>query len=111
MSIAKMQLFYSDSCPACRNFKPVWEKLKQDMTDNNIQFQELDCQKDMASCEIKKISTIPHLEVTISDGTTFKYTNSRDYPDLRDFILSNNVQQGGAKPKGKSIRYHIKYIN
>ena len=113
MSITKMELFYSNSCPACRNFKPVWNKLKEDMGSNNIQYTELNCQDNMEGCKLNNVTTIPHVEVYLSNNQHFKYTNSREYPDLRDFILSkNSVQQGGNLLNNKkSTRYPIKYIN
>lgn len=79
----KIYLYRSETCPACRDFKPVWDLMLPKFNEKNIKYYDIECSK--GDCTgIEYIPTI----IVEKNGTRAEYKGARNYESLIKFIDS-----------------------
>lgn len=77
-------LFYSDQCPACVQFKPIWKQLKED-TSVKVNYVEAESATDQYKDLQKKlnitVTSVPTI-VLVKQGKTTIYNETRDKDNL-----------------------------
>lgn len=104
---SQIYLFYSQNCPACQRFKPVWDKIHNDINVRNT-FPNVDAipidvddPKYQNLVDKYKISQVPTL-IYKTPNRNFKYEGPHDYQRITDWIASRNpdLYQGQPVPEG-----------
>ncbi len=75
-------LHHTEWCPACKNIKGPWARLKTDLKDMNIAFAEVDEDK----THTPWVQGYPTIVMT-KHGRAYEYKGRGDYDQLRSFIL------------------------
>lgn len=58
-----VSLYYAEWCGVCKNFKPMWEKLKQQYANvKNVIFREIDCSKKEVADKIRQLTALKNGE-------------------------------------------------
>ena len=108
----KVILFYADWCGHCKTFKPIWEKLKGELkNNNNIEFEEYesDNKEIMNKFNINGYPTIKVIENNISSD----YNGMRDMDSILTFlnIQSNKHNQLGGNIDSIQLPNEIQIID
>ncbi len=78
----RVVLFFRPSCPACQEFKPTWEGLKQEL---KITFEDVNTESANASAKEKQygveVMSVPSIFIIV-DGKVSKYEGNRDRDSL-----------------------------
>lgn len=91
---AELMLFYVDWCPHCKTAKPVWEELKAEYQNKNINgyhvlFTEINCTNETAEIEklINKfnIEGYPTIKL-LKDGNVIEYDAKPNKDTLEQFL-------------------------
>ena len=104
----KVMLFYADWCGHCTKFKPVWENLKKDFDNKNIDYEEFEASNEEIMQKYN-IEGFPTIKIVQEDQIT-DYSGQRD----RDSILHYLGEQsgGGIDPFYKKyLKYKKKYLD
>ena len=102
MSSNKVTLYYADWCGHCKNFKPIWEGLKNVFNENNIKHEEYEESKDEEVMLRENIEAYPTIIIE-NDSGKYQYNGGRDADSiLREFFT---MQGGGSKNKKFKIQY------
>jgi thiol-disulfide isomerase/thioredoxin len=84
----RVVLFYRPSCPACQQFKPIWDEVKSSLI--NTTFEEINTEVDDVSAKEYQygvtIETVPAIFI-IKDGVVKKYDGDRKGSMLISAIL------------------------
>lgn len=75
-------LYYTDSCPHCINFKPVWKSFVSKNMSLPVKFREVDCEKEEA--DVDGVPTVMYYE----NGKEEEYRGTRTRKGLEEFIRS-----------------------
>ena len=91
---AELMFFYADWCPHCKTAKPIWEELKTEYQDKNINghtlvFTEVNCSNETA--EVDKLMNQYNVEgyptiKLIKDGQVIEYDAKPTKETLTQFI-------------------------
>lgn len=81
--------FYAPWCGHCQRLAPTWKRVAEALRDQNVvKISQIDCTQYRPICSEFKVAGYPTL-LWIEDGQAVqKYTDSRDFHDLVDFIVS-----------------------
>ena len=83
-----IMLFKMDTCGHCKNFMPVWEHLKKELS-NKYNFIMYDSNKDIDKVKEYNVDGFPTL---IKNGNTVtQYDGDRDYESVKYFIMNQNM--------------------
>ena len=82
--------FNTDWCGHCQNFKPKWEKLKQEMDGTKINgvdvsFISVDCDEKAELGKAYNVSGYPTIKL-LTDSEVIEYDDERSESKLRQFI-------------------------
>ena len=78
-----LKLFYADWCPHCIDFKPIWNKIKNQHT--NIDFINVDCTNN--SPQVPYVKGFPTIALLDSNERFIEtYENDRSYEDFNSYI-------------------------
>tara|TARA_B100000886_G_scaffold316909_1_gene255834 strand:- start:1088 stop:1414 length:327 start_codon:yes stop_codon:yes gene_type:complete len=107
--MTKVTLFYADWCGHCNTFKPEWEKLKEILPKNNIEFAEYEDSKNADVINSNNIEGFPTIKIETNEGT-FDYNGRRDADSILDTVLP--LKQTGGLSSNRYVNkkiYMIKY--
>jgi len=82
--------FYAPWCGHCKRMAPDWEKLGQEITDENIVIAKVDCTVQKSVASLMKIRGFPTLYL-FAENIMYEYAGPRSYEDLKKFA------EGGYK--------------
>ena len=85
---ADLYFFYTSWCPHCKTAMPVWNKLKENtksVKDININFYEVDCDKDSATAEKYNVEGYPTIKLVYNDKV-ITYDAKPDIDTLKQFL-------------------------
>lgn len=79
-------LAYSDSCPHCRNFKPIWNQFKNKY-QNVIDIREVDTQnpKEAKIAQELGVRSIPKIYL-LNNGKKHVFEGERNLANLEKFV-------------------------
>ena len=85
--------FYTEWCPYCKKAKPEWEKFKdvyskQSVNGYNLEFKEVDADKDEETATKFKVEGYPTIKL-IKDGTIVEYDAKPKFETLEKFVKSS----------------------
>lgn len=82
----EITLFYADWCHFCKEFKPVWNNMKDESSYDlaNIEFIEYG-EQDAAKLN-KRVNGYPTIRINIF-GAEHEYENNRNPDDMYRFII------------------------
>jgi len=97
-------LYYANWCPHCVNFKPTWNKLKEDLS-TQVTFKEYEDGNNKAQIAAANIQAYPTIKINGKE-----YLGDRSYNALKSFLSG---QSGGSRNNfyEKYLKYKHKYIN
>lgn len=82
----KTLLFYfAPWCGYCKNFMPVWNKLKKYRKMYKIDMQAINCDEHPMICKRDDVKSYPTLRL-VSDNKIIEYSGDRTLDDLLKFI-------------------------
>ena len=86
----KIVLYSAPWCSHCEQFKPKWNKFKEDNKNkiNNLDIKTVDCQTENELCNNEKIEFIPSI-IMYKNGDKKVYEGEKDIEQLKKWILSN----------------------
>ena len=81
--------FYANWCNPCKMYGPIFEKVKQELQNEEFTFQEVNVEQDTENLSAKyKVRGIPHT-VVLEDGEEIKsQSGAIEEIQLREFILN-----------------------
>ena len=79
--------FYAPWCKYCKEFKPIWIKLKEKLIEMKINFFEIDCNKKKEYCKDFEIEEYPSIKM-FYNKKIYNFDKSRSLDNLIDFILN-----------------------
>ena len=84
-SSKKLLLFKADWCPACKSFKPIWNKLKKEI-NNDYELITYDSEKDETIFSNNKIEYLPTIMLD-DDGKKTQYNGPWEVDSLKKFCV------------------------
>ncbi len=89
-SQSDLYFFYTSWCPHCKSAKPIWEKLKQDVGNSQvngttIKFIEIDCDQDSATADKFKVEGYPTIKL-VHKNQIIEYDAKPDLDTLKTFL-------------------------
>lgn len=90
---ADLYFFYTTWCPYCKKALPEWNKLKEKLEngtikDYQINFYEIDCDKNKEFADSQKIEGYPTIKLMVN-GQTIEYDAKPNYDTLMQFLNSS----------------------
>lgn len=83
-----LYLMKAEWCPHCVAFKPVWNKLQEELKDV-INFKTLDSEKDKEEIQSYNIDGFPTIIFKVGDKA-YEYVGPRDEQGIKDFVAQYN---------------------
>jgi thiol-disulfide isomerase/thioredoxin len=83
-----LYLMKAEWCPHCVAFKPIWNKLQDELKDL-INFKTLDSEKDKEEIKTYNIDGFPTIIFRVGDKS-YEYVGPRDEQGIKDFIKQYN---------------------
>ena len=80
----KVMLHHTPWCGYCKRLMPIWNVVKKDLRDTNIEFNEIN--EDIAKTE--GIKTYPTIVMIDEYGHRHVYENIRTVEDIKNWVLS-----------------------
>lgn len=88
LSFPSLIYFSKPNCQYCNSFDPVWEELKEKMSDKDLNFIKMDCQKNADKCKDFKIEEVPTIKLFIG-RKGIKFSGTRTFDNIKGFINKN----------------------
>lgn len=88
----KLKLFYATWCGYSKQFFPVWEQIKQHVSNNpelQTHCEQYDCDKDNNICSEYGIEGFPTVVLVKKDGSKIMYTGERSVSAVINFVKNN----------------------
>lgn len=87
---ADLYFFYTSWCPHCKTAKPIWEKLKQELDNSqvngvDIKFIEIDCDEDAETANKFKVKGYPTIKL-VYNNQIIEYDAKPDLDTLNTFL-------------------------
>ena len=80
--------FYSNGCTPCRQYAPVFEKIKQELQEEII-FIDVNVENDPTNITGQyKVRGIPHIVILENNQEIKNYSGGMTEEQLRDFIIN-----------------------
>jgi len=80
--------FYSNGCTPCRQYAPVFEKIKQELQEEVI-FIDVNVENDPTNITGQyKVRGIPHIVILENNQEIKNYSGGMTEEQLRDFIIN-----------------------
>ena len=85
-----IKLFWVDWCGHCNKFKPVWNKLKRENTED-VNYVDVNCEKEKELANNEGIQGFPTIRLYDSEGTLLEeLVWARDEDNIKNLIKNNN---------------------
>lgn len=85
-----IKLFWVDWCGHCQRFKPVWNKLKKENT-NDVNYVDVNCEKEKEVAQQEGIQGFPTIRLYDADGALLdELEGSRDEENIKNLIKNHN---------------------
>lgn len=79
--------FYADWCGPCKALTSLFDDIKDQFSDNNIQVQEIDIEKHANMAKDYEVKAIPHLVLLDDENQVLKsYTGLIGKQELEEFV-------------------------
>tara|TARA_Y100000389_G_C17463920_1_gene523916 strand:- start:2684 stop:3217 length:534 start_codon:yes stop_codon:yes gene_type:complete len=88
---ADLYFFYTSWCPHCKTAMPIWNKFKENtntVKGTNINFYEIDCDKDSATAEKYNVEGYPTIKLVHNDKV-ITYDAKPDIDTLKQFLKTS----------------------
>jgi len=90
VSKADLYFFYTEWCPHCKTAKPIWNKLKEEIGDNKVKdveinFIEVDCDKEADTASKYKVEGYPTIKLMVGDKI-IDYDAKPELDTLKQFL-------------------------
>jgi hypothetical protein len=82
-------LHHTEWCPACKAFRPQWDRIKNDLQGLGVAFQEVD--EDVA--HTPGIPGVPTIMMYDVDGFRYMYKGPRTIFHVKQWIMAPRKQQ------------------
>lgn len=79
-----MVLYFTVQCPHCVSFKPVWKRFVSRNLDANVEFKEVDCNKEEAN--VNGVPTVMFYNSKSKSKSEFEYNGARTVQGLEQFL-------------------------
>lgn len=79
---------YTNWCPHCKTIRPQWERVKQDLADTGVLFQEVD--EDIA--KTPGLPGVPTIILYDIDGYRYMYEGPRTAYHIKQWVLAPRKQ-------------------
>lgn len=110
MSKITVVLYYADWCGHCKDFKPVWEELKDAFKTINVKYEEYEADNNPKEIEKAHVQGFPTIIIK-HNGEEEEYQKGRDFETLFKYIEDKKEQMGGATDYfEKYKKYKLKYL-
>lgn len=127
--MTKITLYHSDWCSHCREFKPIWNQLKESLSNSNInnkqiEFIEYEYPNDLVSFLKEGVEEFPTIKIS-KNNNSYEYKGDTTFDSIKKELLDDNLitQSGGFnniqtkthknkfedKMKEKYLKYKKKY--
>ena len=88
-----LYFFYTDWCPHCKKSKPIWNSLKEELENKefkgvNINFVEVDCDKDAALAEQFNVQGYPTIKL-VKGNQIIEYDAKPSRDTLMEFLQTS----------------------
>lgn len=85
-----IKLFWVDWCGHCNKFKPVWNKLKKENTED-VNYVDVNCEKEKELSHKEGIQGFPTIRLYDGDGHLLEeLEGSRDEDNIKNLIKNHN---------------------
>ena len=85
-----IKLFWVDWCGHCQRFKPVWNKLKRENTED-VNYVDVNCEKEKELAQKEGIQGFPTIRLYDADGALLEeLEGSRDEENIKNLIKNHN---------------------
>ena len=85
-----IKLFWVDWCGHCQRFKPVWNKLKRENTED-VNYVDVNCEKEKEVAQEEGIQGFPTIRLYDADGALLEeLEGSRDEENIKNLIKNHN---------------------
>ena len=85
-----IKLFWVDWCGHCNRFKPVWNKLKRENTED-VNYVDVNCEKEKELAHKEGIQGFPTIRLYDADGNLLEeLEGSRDEDNIKNLIKNHN---------------------
>ena len=85
-----IKLFWVDWCGHCNRFKPVWNKLKRENTED-VNYVDVNCEKEKELAHKEGIQGFPTIRLYDADGELLEeLEGSRDEDNIKNLIKNHN---------------------
>ena len=90
---ASIYYFYTEWCPYCKKAQPEWGKLKDVYSNKtingyNLEFKEVDCDKDEATATEFKVEGYPTI-ILVKNGQKIVYDAKPKFETLETFVKTS----------------------
>lgn len=102
-------LYYSNTCPHCVLFKPIWNELKTKLA-NSIKFVEYEEQKDAEIINNSNIDYYPTIKIKKNLEDEYEYIGDRTLINIMEELDESNDIIDLQSNKYKYMKYKQKYI-
>jgi thiol-disulfide isomerase/thioredoxin len=91
--IVTLYFFYTDWCPHCKKSKPIWNSLKEELENKefkgvNINFVEVDCDKEPALAEKFNVQGYPTIKL-VKGNQIIEYDAKPSRDTLMEFLQTS----------------------
>jgi thioredoxin-like negative regulator of GroEL len=88
LSFPSLIYFSKSDCKFCDSFNPIWDEIKVSMSDMNLNFIKMDCQKNAKKCKDFKIDEVPTIKLFIG-RKGIKFSGTRTLENIKEFLNKN----------------------
>ena len=84
-----IKLFWVEWCGHCRKFKPVWEKLKQENTED-VNYEDINCEEEKEIAHNEGIQGFPTIRLYDADNNLLEeLEGGRDEDNIKNLIQNH----------------------
>ena len=88
LSFPSLIYFSKSNCEYCNSFNPIWDEIKVNMSDMNLNFIKIDCEKNAKKCIDFKIEEVPTIKLFIG-RKGINFSGTRTLENIKKFIDKN----------------------
>lgn len=94
--------FFAPWCGHCKNLAPTWDELaKAFRDDSSVSIAKVDCTKFQSVCKQYSVRGFPTLLFFSKGEEVAKFSGSRSFDELKEFVEKTKAEQDGVKYEQK----------